>query len=85
MTCWGSGEASCWRQLYALAARPNLRLVTDTWMARSRAALERHLDPDTARMLDALIEGLSIHRALALNPMPVQTVREAVERIAPDS
>ena len=54
-------------------------------MARSRTALERHFDPETARMLDALIEGLSIRRALALNPMPVKTVREAVERVAPDS
>ena len=73
-------------ELYALAARhPHLRQVTDTWMARSRTALERHFDPETARMLDALIEGLSIHRALALNPMPVETVREAVERVAPDS
>jgi hypothetical protein len=32
-------------------------------------------------MLDALIEGLSIHRALALNPMSADTVRDAVKRI----
>lgn len=69
-------------ELYALAARrPDLRRVTDAWMARSRAALERHFDPATAVMLDALIEGLSIHRALALTPMSHQTVREAVNRI----
>lgn len=69
-------------ELYALAARrPDLRRVTDTWMARSRAALARHFDPETTVMLDALIEGLSIHRALALNPMSAQTVRDAVNRI----
>ncbi|MFP3461131.1 TetR family transcriptional regulator [Arthrobacter globiformis] len=69
-------------ELYALAARrPDLRRVTDTWMARSRAALERHFDPATTVMLDALIEGLSIHRALALNPMSGETVRDAVNRI----
>ncbi|MFF2315938.1 TetR/AcrR family transcriptional regulator [Arthrobacter sp. NPDC058097] len=69
-------------ELYALAARrPDLRRVTDTWMARSRAALERHFDPATTVMLDALIEGLSIHRALALNPMSAETVRDAVNRI----
>jgi TetR/AcrR family transcriptional regulator, regulator of biofilm formation and stress response len=69
-------------ELYALAARrPDLRQVTDTWMARSRAALERHFDPATTVMLDALIEGLSIHRALALEPMSVETVRDAVNRI----
>ena len=69
-------------ELYVLAARrPDLRRVTDTWMARSRAALERHFDPATTVMLDALIEGLSMHRALALEPMSVETVRDAVNRI----
>ncbi|NKX50974.1 TetR family transcriptional regulator, partial [Arthrobacter deserti] len=54
-------------ELYTAAARrPGLRSVTDAWMARSRAALDRHFDPATAAMLVALIEGLSIHRTLAL-------------------
>ena len=54
------------QELYALAARdPDFRRLTERWMARSRAALERHFDPATARVLDALIEGLTIHRALA--------------------
>ncbi|MCU1532507.1 MAG: TetR family transcriptional regulator [Arthrobacter sp.] len=69
-------------ELYAQAARrPELRSITDTWMARSRTALQRHFDPETALMLDALIEGLTIHRALSLNPMPVSAVRTAVQRI----
>ncbi|WP_235912342.1 TetR/AcrR family transcriptional regulator [Ruania zhangjianzhongii] len=52
-------------ELYTLAARdPEFRRLTEQWMARSRAALERHFDPVTARVLDALIEGLTIHRAL---------------------
>ncbi|GAA3353593.1 hypothetical protein [Saccharopolyspora gregorii] len=33
-------------------------------MRRSQEALGRHFDADTARELDALIEGLTIHRAL---------------------
>jgi TetR/AcrR family transcriptional regulator, regulator of biofilm formation and stress response len=70
-------------ELYALAARrPDLRRVTENWMARSRAALARHFEPATAEMLDALIEGLCLHRALAVNPMSAETVREAVNRIA---
>jgi DNA-binding transcriptional regulator YbjK len=69
-------------ELYSLAARrPEIRTITNGWMARSRRALERHFEPDTALMLDALIEGLTIHRALSLKPMPVSTVREAVQRI----
>lgn len=69
-------------ELYALAARrPEFRAITDAWMARSREALHRHFDPETAFMLDALIEGTTLHRALSLDPMPVSTVRAAVERI----
>lgn len=52
-------------ELYTLAARDvRYRTLTAAWMGRSRAALEHHFDPETARLLDALIEGLSIHRAL---------------------
>lgn len=70
-------------ELYALAVRrPELRRVTDAWMARSRAAIGRFFDPSTTLMLDALIEGLSMHRALSLAPMPRSTVEEAVARIA---
>lgn len=69
-------------ELYALAVRrPELRRVTHAWMARSRAAIGRFFDPATTLMLDALIEGLSMHRALSLDPMPRRTVEEAVERI----
>ncbi|ROP56829.1 MULTISPECIES: TetR/AcrR family transcriptional regulator [unclassified Rathayibacter] len=69
-------------ELYALAARrPEYRSITHTWMARSRAALERHVDPMTARMLDALMEGLTIHRALDEEPADDAVVREAVRRI----
>lgn len=69
-------------ELYTLAARePAYRALTNEWMASSRAALERHVDPTTARMLDALIEGLTIHRALDTETQDPATVREAVERI----
>ncbi|MEC5200324.1 DNA-binding transcriptional regulator YbjK [Arthrobacter sp. PL16] len=69
-------------ELYALAARrPEFRTITDAWMARSRDALHNHFDPETALMLDALIEGTTLHRALSLNPMKIGTIRTAVERI----
>lgn len=52
-------------ELYALAARDDrYKAITGAWMARSRAALERHFDPQTALILDALIEGLTLHRVL---------------------
>lgn len=69
-------------ELYTLAARdPACRDITNTWMAASRRALERHFDPLTARLLDALIEGLSIHRALDTEPHDAATATAAVERI----
>jgi DNA-binding transcriptional regulator YbjK len=69
-------------ELYTLAARrPEYRTITQLWMARSRATLEEHVDPTTARMLDALIEGLSIHRALDPEPPDDIFVHEALRRI----
>ncbi|WP_043626380.1 TetR/AcrR family transcriptional regulator [Nonomuraea candida] len=68
-------------ELYAAAARdPALRAVTQSWMARSRRALERHFDPATARELDALIEGLVLHSALSTDPMTPQQIRHAIHR-----
>lgn len=69
-------------ELYTLAARdPAYRDLTNTWMRSSRAALERHFDPTTARLIDALIEGLTIHRALDTAPQDRAIVLSAVERL----
>lgn len=70
-------------ELYTLAARENsYRRLTTEWMARSRAALERHFDPATASLLDALIEGLTLHRALDNEPREPEEIARAVSRIA---
>ena len=67
-------------ELYTLAARdPRYRRLTHEWMARGRHALERHFDPATARLLDALIEGLTIHRALDIEPHEPGETRHAVD------
>ena len=69
-------------ELYTLASRqPEFRALTHRWMARTRAALEQHFDPATARMLDALMEGLTIHRALDDEPADDALVAEAVRRL----
>jgi len=69
-------------ELYTLAARdPSFRSITAAWMARSRAALERHFDADTARLIDAMIEGLTIHRALDAEPRGAAEVTLGIERI----
>lgn len=70
-------------ELYTLAARhPAYRTLTNAWMRRSRAALERCFDPVTARVLDALIEGLTIHRALDTEAPEEADVELAVRRAA---
>jgi DNA-binding transcriptional regulator YbjK len=70
-------------ELYVAAARrPALRAVTQDWMQRSRRSLERHVDPVTARELDALVEGLVLHSALSTDPMDRDQMRAALLRFA---
>lgn len=70
------------QELYTLAARrPAYRELTQEWMAGSRTHLEKHFDADTARQLDALIEGLILHRALAREPHDRALTLDAVTRI----
>ncbi|MGW4116894.1 TetR/AcrR family transcriptional regulator [Actinosynnema sp. NPDC004786] len=69
-------------ELYTLAARdPAFRDLTNAWMAASRRALERHFDPLTARLLDAVIEGMAMHRALDVEPHDPAAAIAAIERV----
>ncbi|MEV6930689.1 TetR family transcriptional regulator [Dactylosporangium sp. NPDC051485] len=69
-------------ELYLAALRePALREITETWMRTSRAALERFVDPTTARGIDALIEGLVMHKTLSTGPVSRQDIRTVVERV----
>jgi TetR/AcrR family transcriptional regulator, regulator of biofilm formation and stress response len=75
-------------ELYLAALRdPALRAVTETWMRTSRAVLERFVDPATARGVDALIEGLVMHKTLSTSPLPREQVRGIVARavVQPDT
>lgn len=75
------GEWAVSYELYLAALRdPALRTVTEEWMRTSRTVLERFVDPDTARGLDALIEGLLMHRMLSTTPFPREVTRAAVAR-----
>lgn len=69
-------------ELYLAALRdPALRTVTESWMRTSRAVLERFMDPTTARGIDALIEGLVMHRTLATTPGATRAeTREIIAR-----
>ena len=74
-------ESAASYELYLAALRnPTLRTVTEQWMRTSRRVLERFVDADTARGLDALIEGLIMHRMLSTTPFPREITRAAVAR-----
>lgn len=69
-------------ELYALAARnPPIRRVMQDWMGKSRSALEKHFTPEAAKALDALIEGLSIHRSVDPQPAHRAEIRAIVNRL----
>lgn len=71
------------QELYTLAARdPGFRTITNAWMGRSRAVLERFFDPVTAGILDALVEGMTLHRALDIDPYDEAAVIAAIDRVA---
>ncbi|WP_371329809.1 TetR/AcrR family transcriptional regulator [Brachybacterium sp. P6-10-X1] len=70
------------QELYTLAARrPQYRDLTSTWMARTRATLAPFVDEDTAVLLDAMNEGLALHRALHTAPARADLIAEALRRL----
>lgn len=78
------GDADDWAvtyELYLAALRdPSLRAITEQWMRSSRAVLERHVDPVTARGVDALVEGLVMHKILSTAPATRADTRAIVDR-----
>ncbi|PVG84179.1 TetR family transcriptional regulator [Nocardioides gansuensis] len=79
-----SAEARDWviaYELYTAALRdPALRVITETWMRTSRSVLERFMDPTTARGVDALIEGLVMHKTLSTSRLTREEIRLVVSR-----
>ena len=70
-------------EFYTLAARNHdYRDISERWMAASRAQIERHFDASTAMLLDAMIEGITLHRALGGVPGDLTVVRDGIRRIA---
>jgi len=68
-------------ELFLAALRdPGLRTVTESWMRRSRGVLERFVDPTTSRGVDALIEGLVMHKVLSTRPVSRAETHEIIAR-----
>ena len=60
------------------AARPGAAHDHRVLDAHSRAVLERFVDPTTARGVDALIEGLVMHKTLSTAPVSRADIRAIV-------
>ncbi|GLQ09615.1 TetR family transcriptional regulator [Devosia yakushimensis] len=69
-------------ELYAYMARHHeLKSLVADWMARSRAALETHFDAQTARALDSIIEGTTIHNFARKDLIPIGEVRALIAKV----
>jgi len=69
-------------ELYALAARePAYRDLVGEWLRHCQEALQRHFDPTTAHEINALIEGLALHRALGARTGDRELTLDAVRRL----
>ncbi|PJM78804.1 TetR/AcrR family transcriptional regulator [Bifidobacterium scaligerum] len=70
-------------ELYTLAARDaSFRDISDRWMGAVQQELSRFFDARTVALLDAMIEGLTLHRALGGEPRNVDDLREGIRRVA---
>ena len=69
-------------EFYTLAARDlSFRDISDRWMSATQKVMGRFFDSETTVLLDAMIEGLTLHRALAGNPRNPQSIRDGIRRI----
>lgn len=70
-------------ELYSLVSRSQtMRLSVKAWLNEGRVLLERHFDTPTARALDGMIEGLTIHRSIDPGLLTREQVQTLVNRLA---
>ena len=78
---WGTIIGS---ELYSLSLRrPRHRMVLSEWTQRCRAVMAEYYDIDTVFLLDALYEGILLHRSMKLGEYPDERIAIAVERLTP--
>lgn len=71
-------------ELYAVSLRrPRYHLIVDQWAKRCRLVLQRYFDEDTAVIIDALYEGMLLHRGMRLGGLSEGHLAMAVERLIP--
>lgn len=71
-------------ELYSLSLRrPRHRMVLAEWTRRCREVMGRFFDADTTFILDALYEGVLLHRTMRLGEYSDDRLAQAVERLTP--
>jgi TetR/AcrR family transcriptional regulator, regulator of biofilm formation and stress response len=69
-------------ELYVLAARDlRFRRLMERWQHTARDIFAAHFDVVTARMVDALLEGLILHAALSTEPVDADFIARSVARL----
>jgi len=69
-------------ELYTFVSRnPEYRGLAEEWMERSRQALHLHFDLPTAKAVDALLEGFTIHNFLNRQHVSREDVARAVSAL----
>ena len=72
-------------ELYSAVSRSEaMRLRVKAWLNEGRTLLKRHSDTPTARALDGMIEGLTIHRSIDPGLLTREQVQILVDRLAQD-
>lgn len=81
---WGSQKTLTLSfELYTFVSRnPQSKALPQRWMKQSRLALEQHFSPSTARVIDALIEGIGIHNYFDEEPMTRTEIEKAIRQFA---
>lgn len=77
-------ETALGTELYTLALRnTEYRNIAHEWTHRCRLIMSQYFDSTTVAILDAFYEGVILHQRMGLGEYPVETIRTAVQRIAP--
>lgn len=63
--------------------RPLHRMILAAWTQRCREVIAEHFDADTTFVIDALYEGILLHRSMHLGEYSDDRIALAVERLTP--
>ncbi|KPX91690.1 TetR family transcriptional regulator [Pseudomonas amygdali pv. mori] len=58
-----------------------MKCIMRHWMGRVQTALNQHFDVRVSKMLDAMIEGVSIHRSVQDNPLARAEIHHLIKTL----